>query len=468
MYEFKNITLPEDHGFGDEQLKFLQTIDEAMEKAKEQTSNKTDIETIKTDLEVQMKALKDNFNYDKMQEQINAVFIKLNEFGANPLVATKEENEAKELDLNSKWLRSFVKKDKNGMKTIETELKTMEPIMHLGPATSGESATLNLGEDYTQGGYLVPSLLLAEVNRFVEDGGIARREMRYLPFAGAGNARYIPTLLTNVVVDWVDEGETKPKTKPYISRVQQTLKKIAAIVILTEEIVEDTVINLVSLCGQLIGEAIAAEEDDQFFAGTGAPWTGILNNAAVVPLALPANVGPLVMRPESLLALTVAIPKGAVPGAKFYMHRTVWSAISARRSDAIAAADSRGTFLVQTPGESSPGMIWGFPVILTEALPSLGDLYGATIDMVDLDPDLTLDDNDEPFLFFGNLQKTCVYGDKQGLRVKMLDQASLYDDSDTLINLAEKDMIAIRIYKRVGYVVVLPAGIVVLSTGPTS
>ena len=70
--------------------------------------------------------------------------------------------------------------------------------------------------------------------------------------------------------------------------------------------------------------------------------------------------------------------------------------------------------------------------------------------------------------FFGNLQKTCVYGDKQGLRVKMLDQASLYDTNGTLINLAEKDMIALRVHKRVGFVAVLPAGIAVLSTGATS
>lgn len=460
MYEFKHITLPTDHGFDDSALALLQKLDEALVKSREGISEKKELTDLKADLEKQIKEIKTDFNYGKFQEQLNAVFVKLEEVGMKPL-ASKEENQRREKELNSTWLRSFLKKDKTAFEKVEKELKTLEPLMHLGPATG--STSTDIAEDYTQGGYLVPSLLLAEVNRFIIEGGIARRDMRYLPFSGAGNARYIPTLLTNVVVDWIDEGEKKPKTKPYISRVQQTLKKVAAMVILTEEIVEDAVIDLVSFSAQLIGEAIAAEEDNQFFAGTGAPWTGIINDPLINSLALAPGVGPLAMRPEALLALTVSIPATAVPGAKFYMNREVWAAISACRSDAVAEGDAKGVYLVQTPGQSSPGTIWGFPVVLSDALPGLTDLgYGG-----DLDFDDTCDP-DEPFLFFGNLQKCCVYGDKMGLRVKMLDQASVYDDNGTLINLAEQDMIALRVHKRVGYVTVLPDGIQILQTGPVS
>ena len=459
-YKFQHITLPDEHGFDDDALALLQKLDEALVKSREGITEKKEFTDLKTELETQIKEIKNDFNYAKFQEQLNAIFIKMEEFGIKPL-ASKEENQRKEKDLNTKWLRSFLRKDKEGIEKINKELKTLEPLMHLGPATGQEAG--DIGEDYTQGGYLVPSLLLAEVNRFIEDGGIARRDMRYLPFSGPGNSRKIPTLLTNVVVDWIDEGETKPKTKPYISRVEQTMKKVAAMVILTEEIVEDTVINLVSFCGQLIGEAIAAEEDDQFFSGTGAPWTGIINDAAITSLALAPGVGPLSMRPEALLSMTVAIPSGAVPGAKFYMNRQVWAAIAARRSDSVAEGDAKGVYLVQTPGEASPGTIWGFPVVLSEALPSLTDLgYAADADYS------STGDADEPFLFFGNLQKCCAYGDKQGLRVKLLDQASVYDDNDTLINLAEQDMVALRVHKRVGYVTILPSGIVILQTGPVS
>jgi len=465
MYEFKNITLPKDHGFSDEQLKFLQTIDEAMEKAKEQTSKKEDIETIKADLDVQMKALKADFNYEKMQEQLDAVFIKMAEFGGSPAGMSKEQNEAKELSLNNAWIRSFLKKDKAKMVEASTELKTLTPIMHLGPATGSDAG--DLAEDYTQGGYLVPELFTAEIYRYAIDGGVARREFGYMPFNGAGNTRKLNYQLTNVAVTWIDEAEIKGKTKPTTDQVTQTLETCAAICILTEDIVEDSAFNFVSWVGQLIGEAIAAEEDDQFFAGTGAPFTGILTTAGTVAYNLSAAIGPLNMAIESLLNVPNSIPKGANPGAKFYMHRTVWAAICSRRSDSVTENDSRGLFLSQTPGQGTPSTIWGFPVVLTEAMPSLGDIYN-TADAVDVGDNSLTAEADEPFIIFGNLKKTCVYGDKKGLRVKLLDQATVTDSGGNLINLAEQDMIAVRVHKRVGYAVVLASGICIVSTGPSS
>ena len=456
-YKFKYIKIPEDSEFDEAQLKFLQTIDEGFVKSAEGISKKEDVEKIKSDFEAKLVDMKKDVEFEKLQKQINDVYVEIAKAGIKP-AATKEEKEREERNLNAKWIRALVRRDKAGLKAADKELKTfqsaMEPILHLGASTD------EIDEDFTQGGYLIPSLLLAEVNRFVTQGGIARREFRYLPFSGAGNSRYIPTLLTDVTVDWVDEGETKPKTKPTFDRVQQVLKKVAAIVIMTEEIIEDAVIDLVSLCGQLLGEAIAAEEDNQFFAGTGAPWTGIINNANVVSVALAAGVGPLDMRPESLLTMTISIPEGAVAGAKFYMNRQVWAAICARRADAVAENDTKGGYLIQQPSQGSPGSIWGFPVVLVEAMPSLTDLGYGEGD-TECDPDL-------PFIIFGNLGRCVVYGDKAGLRVRVLDQASIYDDNDNLINLAERDMVALRVHKRVGYAVILPGGICVLATGASS
>ena len=340
-YDFKHINLPEkDHGLDDGSLALLMKIDEGLVKSKEGIIEKKDLDTLKADMQKNIDEVKKDFNYDKLQEQLNAIFVTLEDKGIKPLNDEKAKK-AEEKDLNAKWVRALVHKDAKGMKEIEKKLLTygMEPILHLGAATD------EIDSDFTQGGYLIPSMLLAEVNRFVEEGGVARREFRYLPFSGAGNQRYIPTLLTNVTVSWIDEGETKPKTKPTFSRVEQTLKKLAAMVIMTEEIIEDAVIDLVSLCGQLLGEAIAAEEDNQFFAGTGAPWTGILNTAGVVGVACAPGVGPLTVRPEVLLAMTVSIPTGGVPGAKFYMNRQIWAAISARRADAVAEGDAKGQFI---------------------------------------------------------------------------------------------------------------------------
>jgi HK97 family phage major capsid protein len=118
---------------------------------------------------------------------------------------------------------------------------------------------------------------------------------------------------------------------------------------------------------------------------------------------------------------------------------------------AVAAGDREGVYAVQEPAGAEPAKLWGYPVEEVEVLPG-AETHPA----------------DTPILFFGNLARTCVYGDKQGIRVKLLDQASVYDANNVLVNLAEQDMVALRVHKRVGYVPVLPDGISVLHTGPSS
>ena len=440
-YEFKIIKLPDEHGFGEQELELLQKIDEGISKSQEGAIQQKDLDTLKADLDKSLNEIRSQSDYEKLQKQVNDVYIKM----ADRPIVNEKQMAQKERDLNSKWIRRLVKKDEAGMKKIEMELKQgLEPVMH-----TGEGSNV-LHPDLTQGGYLIPKLLLAEVNRWVEEGGIARRDMRYLPFSGAGNQRYIPTLLTNVTVQWIDEAEAKPKTKPYITRVEQTLKKLAAMVIFTEEIIEDSAVDLVALSSQLIGEAIAVEEDAQFLGGIGAPWTGALNVGVPVPMG--AGLTAENLRPEHLEALTFSVPKAARAGGKFYMHPEIFGLLRTYRSSAVAAGDREGLYLVQDPTGSRPFTLWGYDIVETEALPTFLQAQVA----------------EAPVLFFSNLQRTCVYGDKQGVRVRLLDQASVYDANNTLVNLAEQDMIALRIHKRVGFVPVLPDGIATLYTGPVS
>ena len=81
----------------------------------------------------------------------------------------------------------------------------------------------------------------------------------------------------------------------------------------------------------------------------------------------------------------------------------------------------------------------------------------------------TLTGADKPFVVFGNLKLAAIFGDKQQIRAKLLDQATITDgDGETTINLAEQDMIALRLEERVGYVMGLPSAVVVLKTGAAS
>ncbi len=319
-----------------------------------------------------------------------------------------------------KFMKALIDGDKVAAKALTT-------------STSGSSP------DDAQAGLLIPTELLNEVLRIKETQyGLARREMRYLPFSGPGNSRVIPSLGTSVSVYWTGEGEKKTSTQPKFSVVTQTLKKLAAITPFTEEILEDSAINLTQLVAELFAEATAKEEDIQFFNGTGSPWTGILHNGSVnIVLQASGDVDQLTA--DDLLDMIDKTPSGSLNGSKFYMHRTVFSVVRKLK-------DSTGQYIVQNPTAGQPGTIWNYPYELSDAFPTKASVTLNT-----------------PYILFGNLKQAAIFGDKQQLRVKLLEEATITDtDDSTVINLAEQDMVALRIVERVGYVLALPDALTVL------
>jgi len=299
---------------------------------------------------------------------------------------------------------------------------------------------LDTTETGGKAGYLVPDELRAEILRIAETQyGLARREMLYLPFSGPGNSRTIPTLASTISVTWTDEKGTKSSSQPTFGLVTQTLKKLAVIIPMSEEILEDSAINLTTLIGQLVAEAISKEEDLQF------PWTGVLNNTDVNILTMGAGDTAFTdVDADDLLDMQDETPSGAMSGAKYYMHRSIFNVLRKLKDD-------DGNPIFQKATESTPAMIWDFPYELSDAFPAKGDTAEATA-----------------FILFGNLRQGAVFGDKQQIRVKLLDQATITDtDGETAINLAEQDMIGLRFVERVGYVVSLPTALTVLKTATT-
>lgn len=301
--------------------------------------------------------------------------------------------------------------------------------------------------DTAKAGYNIPTALLAEVMRIKEEGyGIARREMRYLPFSGAGNSRDIPALSGSVSTYWTAEGAKKTATQATFAKVTQSLKKLAAIVPLTEELVEDSAINLTALIAELFVEAVSIEEDAQFFAGDGTVFTGILNDtgAGRVPkLTLVAGKNTFAeATADDYLDLQYKVKTSARAKGKYFMHPTVVAEV-------MKLKDTTNNYIYAMPNGDKPATLWGKPVVECEALPATS--AGTQ--------------NNKPFVIFGDLKQACVYGDKGEMQVKLLDQATITDtDGTTVINLAEQDMIGIRVVERVGYAIVLQNAVAVMVT----
>jgi HK97 family phage major capsid protein len=428
MLTLKDVLAKEAKDLNDEEKSFLKEHVAEMDDAAKakfagilESEKSLDLEAVKGLL---------NSSLEKSVERISTELI--SNFKAGVAEAREKilSNGKKEVDPHSKLTREFLRALMSGDKAKCKALTT---------DTSGSAP------DDSDAGLLIPTELRNEVLRIMETQyGLARREMLYLPFSGPGNSRTIPALGTSVSVFWTGEGNKKQSTQPKFSIVTQTLKKLAAIVPFTEEILEDSAINLTQLVATLFAEAVAKEEDIQFFAGIGSPWIGLLNNPDV-NIVPQASGGVADLTADDLLDMIDATPTGALTGAKFYFHRTVLSVIRKLKSN-------DGQYIFQAPANGLPGTIWDYPYETSDAFPAVSEIV----------------DGDQ-YIVFGNLKQSCVFGDKQQLRVKLLEEATITDtDGQTEINLAEQDMVGLRIVERVGYVVALPKAATVLEAGASS
>jgi len=413
----------------DADIKEDEKVDEDVAEGKE-GDEEVDAEAVKALINDSVKTSVDK-KVNEISDGIVAKFMK----GVKNQRKEVADNSKKEITKGEMNTRNFMKSLFGGN---SQELRANDEIRR--------AKSLDTTETGGKAGYLVPDELKAEILRIAEKQfGLARREMLYLPFSGPGNSRTIPTLASSISVTWTGEKVAKSSSQPVFGVVTQTLKKLAVIIPMSEEILEDSAINLTQLLGELVAEAISKEEDLQFFVGTGTPWTGILNNADVNELVM--GVGDtsfLNVDANDLLDMQDSTPSGAMANAKYYMHRSIFNVL--RKLE-----DDNGNPIFQRATESTPGLIWEKPYELSDAFPAKGDTA-----------------EDTAFILFGNLKQGAVFGDKQQIRVKLLDQATITDtDGETSVNLAEQDMIGLRFVERVGYVVSLPTALTVLKTNTT-
>jgi len=388
-------------------------------KAETETVDKETVENVVGDMvtDAVSKALSDGSIADKIAEKINLT----------KTVTKSAEPKAKEALTADTETRDFVK----ALLSNDTaKLKSMST------STS----------DDAKAGYTVPTQLLAEILRLKTEYGVARREMRYLPFSGAGNSRDIPALSGAVATFWTDEGAEKAGTQGTFRKVKQELKKLASIVALTDELIEDSAIDLTALMAELFVEAITKEEDVAFFTGTGTPFTGVLNATTglnpVPTFTLGAGKDTFAeATADDYLDLQYKVATSARNTGKYYLHPTVIASV-------MKLKDTTGNYIYASAINGRPATLWGKPVVEVEAMPSTS----------------TASQADKPFVVFGDLKQACVYGDKGEMQMKLLDQATIDDVNGDPINLAQRDMTGIRVVQRVGYAIVLPTAIAVMKT----
>ncbi len=338
----------------------------------------------------------------------------------------KKDVQGKRKELNGytrKFLRALVQND----------------IAQLKEMTTDDSGT-------PYAGYVVDSELSAEIRHLMTEYGVSRREMTGVQLSkGDYKAN---NLATDLSVNWTEEAGTIASTQVVLGQGTLSLNKLTAIVTLTNELLEDEEIDLVSFIAGRVAEGFAQAEDEAFFKGDGTStygsFTGLLENASVNEEIM-TGTGFSSVDADDFSALIDATPQGALKNAKFYLNRTIMSYIRKLKA-------SDGTYIYQMPSAGGPGTVWGYPVVLVEAMPTSSD-----------------SEADTSFVLFGDLKKACLLGYKGGIKAEMFNAGVVRNVADSAdINLITSDRKAVRWVERVGYLVIVPTAVSKLTTASAS
>ncbi|MFA6158891.1 MAG: phage major capsid protein [Candidatus Paceibacterota bacterium] len=304
------------------------------------------------------------------------------------------------------------------------------------------------------GGYVVDGELSAEIRHLVTEYGVARREMMTVQLTK--HSYEANALVTDVTVAWADEAAAIGSTQVVLGQESLELKKLAAIVTLTRELLEDEEIDLFAFIAARVAEGFARKEDAAFFTGEGSgdtangEFTGLLFNADVTPVTIPVR-GSLNgqsfthMTADDLLAMQDAVPQAVASKGKYFMHRSV-------RSIVRRLKDNENQYIYQAPSENGPATIWGRPVVEVEVMPSSTDTAA-----------------DTPFVIYGDLKVASILGYKGGISADRFNAGTVRNVAGNAdINLITTDREAIRWVERVGAITILPSSVAVLSTASGS
>ncbi len=170
----------------------------------------------------------------------------------------------------------------------------------------------------SEGGYLVPEELRAEVFRMLPDMAIMRRIARVIPMAT--DTLKLNSLTARPTAYWVGEYQSKSTTSAEFGQVSLTPNDLVCLLPISEQLLADANIDLVQFITELFAEAIAVAEDKAFFTGSG---TGQPKGISQESLNSVAAGGALSF--DHVISLMDQVPQRTTqsPRAAFVGHRKV-------------------------------------------------------------------------------------------------------------------------------------------------
>ena len=265
-----------------------------------------------------------------------------------------------------------------------------------------------IGEIDSRGGYLTPVEVSNGILRVAQSVGLVLSQASVFPMNSdeLDIPSYRGSFLEGGYLGVDTAGDVSAMS---FSMARLLTKKWQLAFVLGNDLLADANVDLANWLIALLAEAHANMVDKQAFAGTGAPFVGVLNDSNVATVTL--ATGKDTFAEYDVLTdssnIIAQLEETLLDGAAFYMHRTVWGSLRTQKS-------STGDFILPMAGAASNSVLANYPKAV--ALQPAGEILGHPVFTTRHLPALTSTAVSTKFMTFGNF-KSFAYGDREAMRI---------------------------------------------------
>lgn len=177
-----------------------------------------------------------------------------------------------------------------------------------------------------------------------------------------------------VIGYWIGEDDTIPETQAKMRQIELGLKKVAAVVKLTEEQMEDGP-AMESFINEQVPQELIFQKEAAIWAGQGSGTPlGFMNTAAVISVAIEgsqtiANTNEYIWKNSA--KMFARMPAKLLPGAGWFINQELWASILT----SVTAAGAGAVPMFTMPGQLAAfpnGAIFGKPIVPVEYASAAG------------------------------------------------------------------------------------------------
>lgn len=307
--------------------------------------------------------------------------------------------------------------------------KSQEYCKNNGIQTKAHLETVN-----SSGGFLVPDEFSNSLISLREEYGVFRRNAKLEPMGS--DTKRVPIRSATLAAHFVGEATAGTESTQTFQSVALVAKKLMVLTTISNELNEDSLINLGDSVAGEIAYAFALKEDQCGFMGDGTSTYGGIVGAVSALNNVSSNAGVTTLGSSDDLPSEIVIGDfqnmmGSLPAyadsprCKFYMHKSIYSAVCER------IIYSTGGYSAREASEGVQGTtFFGYPVEFVQVMPDNTGGSSAT--------GLDGDQSDQRFRYaclFGDLGMAATFGDRRDNTISF---------SDSALNAFEQDEIVVR------------------------